>query len=306
MTISVTSKFILTSLVVVLAGAGCAAGSKDSASSSATPDTAQQAENNTVSEQTGDDHGSGAHAILAGSRIALDNAESLEPGNVDFSFKLYGLDGHEFGPDDLKIKHEKKMHFILVRDDMTSFQHLHPEYVSKKWSVSADVVEQGNYQIYVDIESVEEEPTVLRIPVMIGGPTENAQAPVPNTDMSAQSRGMKAVLITDGLLKTNEHETLTFALMETDSTVATIDPYLGAFGHVVLLRHGDADDYMHVHPVTEIAPTDGKVSFEAQFPVKGRYTLYAQFNIDGEVQTFPITIDVNEEGEDTEDHADEN
>ncbi len=303
MNISVPSKFILASLVVVLAGAGCTAGSKDSVSST-TPEASNMG--NAVPEQVGDDHSDGAHAVLAGSRITLDNATSLESGIVNFSFKLYGLDGHEFGPDDLKIAHEKKMHFILVRDDMTNFQHLHPEYSSNKWSVSTTVVEQGNYQVYVDVEPVEEEPVTLRVPVTIGGTTENAQAPVPNADMSAQSKGIKTVLETDGSLKTNEHETLTFTLTQAGSPVATIDPYLGAFGHVVLLRHSDADDYIHVHPITETAPTDGKVSFEAQFPTKGRYTLYAQFNVDGEVKTFPITIDVNEQGTDTVDHAEEN
>lgn len=260
--------------------------------------------NDAVPEEAGDDHGDGAHAVLAGSRITLDNAESFESGSVDFSFKLYGLDGHEFGPNDLKITHEKKMHFILVRDDMTNFQHLHPEYSSNKWSVSTTVAEQGNYQIYVDVEPVEEEPVTLRVPVTIGGTTVNAQAPAPNADMSAQSKGIKTVLETDGSLKTNEHETLTFTLTQAGSRVATIDPYLGAFGHVVLLRHSDADDYIHVHPITETTPVDGKVSFEAQFPTKGRYTLYAQFNVGGAVQIFPITIDITEEGKDNDIHED--
>ncbi len=304
MSTSVISKFVLASLVVVLAGAGCATGSKDSTSSSTTPNTVQNIKNDAAPEQVDDNHGSWAHAVLAGSRIALDNATSLEPGNVDFNFKLYGLDGHEFGPNDLKVTHDKKMHFILVRDDMTNFQHLHPEYSSNKWSVSATVAEQGKYQIYVDVDPIEEKPVTLRVPVTIGGTTENAQAPVPSADMSAQSGGIKALLETDGSLKTNEHEVLAFVLTQSGSPVITIDPYLSAFGHVILLRHNDADDYIHVHPISEAAPTDGRVSFEAQFPTKGRYTLFAQFNVDGVVQTFPITLDITEEGIDNEIHED--
>ncbi len=305
MHIPITSKLVFASLVVVLAGAGCATGSKNSTTTPYPSEVADRTDNTTMPSQgTDDDHGTDAHAILAGSRISLDNAGSLEPGNVDFTFKLYGLDGHEFGPDDLKIAHEKKMHFIVVRDDMTGFQHVHPEYTSGKWTVSTTIVEQGNYQVYVDIEPVEEEPTTLRIPVTIGGTTENAQAPTPKTDMSVQSKGITAVLETSSELKTNEHTRLTFALTKGGSPVADIGPYLGAFGHVVLLRHGDADDFIHVHPVTETAPTDGKVSFDAQFPVKGRYTLYAQFNVNGEVLTFPITVDVDTDGSDTEVHDD--
>ena len=49
--------------------------------------------------------------------------------------------------------------------------------------------------------------------------------------------------------------------------------------------------------MTENQPTDGKVIFEGAFPVKGRYTLYTQFNVNGSIKTFPITVDVNEVGE---------
>ncbi len=154
--------------------------------------------------------------------------------------------------------------------------------------------------MYIDIAPIEEESIVLRVPVTIGGATEIAKAPVPNADFSAENTGYEVVLNNDGVLKTDMHSKLTFTLTKNGQPVTTIDPYLGAYGHVVLLRHTDPDDFFHVHPLTETKPTDGKVQFEAQFPVKGRYTLYAQFNVAGSVKTFPITVDVTETGEDTD------
>lgn len=223
----------------------------------------------------------------------------LKTGNIELSFKLYGEDGHNFGPNDLKIMHEKKLHLLLVRDDMTNFQHLHPEYVGDSWTVKTSISNQGKYQMYADIAPVEEDPSVLRVPLTIGGETRNAQAPTPNADWSAQDGEYTAKLTIDQPLKTKETKQWTFTVTQNGQPVTTLQPYLGAYGHVVELRHTDPDDFFHVHPVTENQPTDGKVVFEGTFPVKGRYTLYAQFNINGSVKTFPITVDVNDDGQTT-------
>ncbi len=237
-----------------------------------------------------DEHG----AILAGTRIDLQNSNRLQPGSVKLAFKLYGLDTHEFGPDDLKITHEKPMHLILVRDDVTGFQHLHPEYQDGRWTVKTTIVNQGLYQMYVDIEPTEEGPATLRVPLIVGGPTEHAQFPEASVNMSVMVGGVQAALQPASPIKTQEHINLTFALTQNGKPVTQIDPYLGAFGHMVAFRHGDVDDYLHGHPITESKPTDGKITFESEFISKGMYTVFAQFNINGQVQAFPLTIEVGE------------
>lgn len=278
---------------VILVGAGCA--KENDSPSAATPTGAAPAATAPSVEAHGGDH----LAKLAGTRIELENKNNLQPGEVTLRFKLYGLDGHEFGDKDLKIAHEKKMHFLMVRDDMTGFQHLHPEFTDKKWVVKTTIPEAGAYQLYVDVEPVEEEPIVLRVPVTIGGATAQAKTPAPSANLSAENAGYITKLTTNGSIKTNETVSLSFTVIKNGTPVTSIEPYLGAYGHVVLLRHTDPDDFFHVHPITETKPADGQVKFEAEFPVKGRYTLYAQFNIDGTVRTFPITVDVNEDGQGT-------
>lgn len=285
---------------VILLGAGCAGSSQPKASTATEPPKAAENSGHVMgsapapsdADHTGDDH----IAKLAGSRVDLKNRNNLKPGNVEFSFKLYGEDGHPFGPDDLNVEHEKKMHFLIVRDDMTEFQHVHPEYKNGLWTVTANLPKQGNYQLYVDIAPIEEKASVLRVPVTIGGPTLDAKAPTPNADWSVQDGTYTAKLTIDQPLKTKEMKQWSFAITENGKPVTDLKPYLGAFGHVVELRHTDEDDFFHVHPMTEEQPKDGKVVFQGSFPVKGRYTLYAQFNVSGSVKTFPITIDVNEEG----------
>lgn len=285
-------KIVAPFIFVVLLGAGCAAGS---------PEAAKVTENNQPpTPAPAADHATDEHiAKLAGSRVDLKGKNALKPGTVELSFTLYGEDGHAFGPNDLKIEHEKKMHLLLVRDDMTRFQHLHPEFVNAAWTVKTTIPDQGNYQMYVDIAPVEEKPSVLRVPLAIGGQTQSPKTPEPNADWSAQDGPYTAKLVIDQPLKTKETKRWTFLVTQNGQPVTTIKPYLGAYGHVVELRHNDPDDFFHVHPVTEDQPRDGKVVFEGTFPTQGRYTLYAQFNLPDGVRTFPITVDVQEDGEAT-------
>lgn len=300
-----SAKVLAPLALVALLGAGCAGSNQpETPKTTGNPEvpkttTGQNSPTPSAPVATDDHAGSEHVAKLAGSRIDVKGKNDLKTGNIELSFKLYGEDGHNFGPNDLKIMHEKKLHLLLVRDDMTNFQHLHPEYVGDSWTVKTSISNQGKYQMYADIAPVEEEPSVLRVPLTIGGETRNAQAPIPNADWSAQDGEYTAKLTIDQPLKTKETKQWTFTVTQNGQPVTNLKPYLGAYGHVVELRHTDPDDFFHVHPVTENQPTDGKVVFEGTFPVKGRYTLYAQFNINGSVKTFPITVDVNDDGQTT-------
>lgn len=303
----VLAKFLAPLGLIALLGAGCADSNQPETANTIPNPGAPQAVNNGQNTNptpnapaATDDHAGGEHvAKLAGSRVDVKGKSDLRIGDIELSFKLYGEDGHDFGPNDLKTMHEKKLHLLLVRDDMTRFQHLHPEYVGGSWTVKINIPDQGRYQMYVDIAPIEEEPSVLRVPLTIGGDTQNTQAPTPNVDLSAQDDGYKVQLFIAQPLKTKETKQWIFAVTQNGRPVTTLQPYLGAYGHVVELRHTDPDDFFHVHPVTENQPTDGKVVFEGTFPIKGRYTLYAQFNINGSVKTFPVTVDVNEDGQAT-------
>jgi hypothetical protein len=272
---------LLPFLFLTLAGTGCAAGSTLSHETGMHSDAS--ADSHAGHVMTEDQTTSGA-VTLANNRVALDNKEGLKTGHVRLAFKLFGRNGDELETKDLKITHDKRMHLFLVRDDMTQFQHLHPEYTDGTWVAESTIPEQGDYQMYVDIAPEKEAASVLRIPLRISGAIPLKNFPAPSGDLSALNQEVKTTLSVHGTLKTGEAKQLTFFLTKNGQPVNNIDPYLGAFGHVVL----------HVHPLTETTPTDGKVIFETTFMTNGRYTLYAQFNVEGSVKTFPITIDVED------------
>ena len=70
----------------------------------------------------------------------------------------------------------------------------------------------------------------------------------------------------------------------------TLQPYLGARGHLVALRSTDLA-YLHVHP-TEAGTSGGGVRFATEFPTTGRYRLFVQFKHDGRVRTAAFTTNV--------------
>ncbi|MBP9869267.1 hypothetical protein KBC59_01760 [Patescibacteria group bacterium] len=215
---------------------------------------------------------------------------SSEPGDQTLRIILRGADGQELSADDLKVVHEKKYHLLLVRDDLTEFQHLHPEFVDGSWRVTTTIPKSGTYHLYSDIAPLNEPTNVTRTSLRIGSNTMDPQSPTPQ--LVTMTDDIQVTLSSDVSPMSGMTHAWTFLVEKNGTPVAKIDPYLGAFGHAVLLEHGNPDEFVHVHPVTDSAPTDGRVIFEAAVPRPGRYTFFAQFKIDGVVRTFPLTVDV--------------
>nr|BFE76758.1 hypothetical protein GCM10020092_100590 [Actinoplanes digitatis] len=67
---------------------------------------------------------------------------------------------------------------------------------------------------------------------------------------------------------------------------AALEPYLGAFGHLVVFREGDVG-YVHVHPEPRLV--DGAVRFWLTAPGPGRYRMFFDFQVAGRVHTAAFT-----------------
>ena len=52
---------------------------------------------------------------------------------------------------DFDVEHTKRMHVIVVRRDMTGFQHLHPtQRADGTWSVPVTLPDAGTYRVFAD------------------------------------------------------------------------------------------------------------------------------------------------------------
>ena len=243
---------------------------------STTPSPAMSQDHTMVTAVTG--------ATLARTRIILKNS-TIKSGEQILSFELYGKDGHLWADKDLKVAHEKKMHFIVASSDFADYQHVHPEFKDSVWQVSVTLKNNTSYQAYVDIDSDEDGAEVLRLPITVG--TQQAVSKVSQKETSLTKDGIEVKMNAENGFTTGKENLITLTLTKGGKTIVP-ENYLGAKGHVVAL--GDnPDTFIHGHPNEH---GDDETHFAFSFESAGTYTLFAQFQVGGLVRTYPFTIAV--------------
>ena len=209
---------------------------------------------------------------------------TLTPGQTEtFSFRITGPDGAPVTAFD--VEHDKQMHLIVVRRDSAGFQHLHPEMSADgTWSVPLTVSAGGSYRAFADFAPTNGEPTTLGVDLSAPGayePLTHAATRI------AQVDGYTVELTGD--LVAGQAAPITLAISRDGAPVTDLQPYLGAYGHLVALREGDLA-YLHVHPDGSAAAAGPQVSFVAEVPSAGRYRLFLDFQHDGAVRTAELTV----------------
>lgn len=192
---------------------------------------------------------------------------------------------------DYDISHDKALHLIVVRTDGASFHHVHPETDGEgAWTIPFAFDAAGTYRVFADfVPSDHGETVTLTSAVEVAGEF----APEPRTaDVTTTTVDGLTVELEGELVAGGESE-LTFTVTRDGEPVTTLEPYLGAYGHLVALRQGDLA-YLHVHPMGE--PGDGvtepgpEISFMATAPTAGRYLLYLDLQLDGVVRSVPFVL----------------
>jgi hypothetical protein len=191
---------------------------------------------------------------------------------------------------DFDVEHEKRMHLILARRDLTGFQHLHPEMgTDGTWSAPVTVAEPGSYRVFADFKRAGRNET-LATDLTVPGPMNHQPLPAPNTTARTDS-GYEVRMAGQGA--TGHESQLRFTAMRSGQPVM-VEPYLGAGGHLVALREGDLA-YLHVHPTSPTPPAEGvkgPVAFATEFPSPARYRLFLQLKTQGRVHTAAFTQEV--------------
>lgn len=192
--------------------------------------------------------------------------------------------------------HEKDLHLIVVRSDGSQFRHVHPvlDEATGTWSVASwSWDEAGTYRVYTDFTPVGQgaEAVTLTRAVEVAGDLAPVKAEASRTD---EVDGYAVTL--DGELSVGSTSELTATVERDGKPVTALQPYLGAFGHLVALREGDLA-YLHVHPTGQephLGDTGGpEIGFAAEVPTAGRYLLYLDFQVDGKVRTAEFVVDAN-------------
>lgn len=239
--------------------------------------------------------GGGDHAVPAG-LASTESGHTLVPvtpvlparTTAEFAFRVLGPEGAPVTRFD--TTHEQRMHLILVRRDTAGFRHLHPVMSADgTWRVPVTLPGGGTYRAFADFVPTGGEPLTLGVDLSAPGAFEPV-APAPNRTATAPG-GYQVRL--DGELVPGRSSDVTLTVSRNGRPVTDLQPYLGAYGHLVALRTGDLG-YLHVHPTG--APGDGRtapgpgVTFAAEVPSAGTYRLFLDFRHDGAVRTVQFTV----------------
>ena len=180
------------------------------------------------------------------------------------------------------VEHTKRMHVIVVRRDLTGFQHLHPTQAADgEWSVPLRLTEPGTYRVFADF-SRDGTPRTLAADLQADGPVRSQPLPAPETRATADGYEVR---LAGAPARAGQEAELEFTVTRDGRPVA-VEDYLGAKGHLVALREGDLA-FLHVHP------DEDRLRFMATFPSAGSYRLFLQFQVDGEVHTAAFTEEVS-------------
>jgi hypothetical protein len=205
-----------------------------------------------------------------------------EPGELRLA--LTGPDGAPLR--DYDVVHDKQLHLVVVRRDATQFRHVHPTLGSDgTWTIPWTWSQAGSYRVFADFDPAGEQGQLtLGTDVQVAG--ELVPQPLPPTTRTAQVDGYTVTL--EGDLAAGVEQPLTFTVSRDGQPVTDLEPYLGAYGHLVALRAGDLA-YLHVHP--EGATGSGpQVRFAAQAPSPATYRLFLDFQHEGTVRTAELTL----------------
>ena len=207
----------------------------------------------------------------------------------ELAFRILTSDGESVTSYD--TAHGKQLHLIVVRNDGTENRHVHPELDASTgvWSLPWTWDAAGTYRVYTDFVSDGTAATLSRTVDVAGTLT-----PSPATEVITTSSVDGFDVAISGDLIAGADSALTVEVARDGEPVTTLEPYLGAFGHLVALRDGDLA-YLHVHahgdepqPGDTAGPT---VDFTADVPSAGRYLLYLDFQVDGQVHTAQFVLD---------------
>ena len=181
-----------------------------------------------------------------------------------------------------EVVHEKRYHLFVVSRDMDVFEHIHPEQQPDgRWKIQVTLPKPGYYQLLSDFLPTGGSPQFIGRTVETAdfdGDLES-QTPhlVPDTVLTKTVGSMTAhVEFEPSILVEGQFGHLMFTLTDakTGRLVTDLQPYLGAFGHALILSE-DMRDYVHSHPFegpdSDISKGSGgpTVTFEGYMPKAG-------------------------------------
>jgi hypothetical protein len=273
---------LLFAFALVWSACGSSDGDAETPPPAATPEEVAEAPEATP-EATPEPENNGAAARRGRFQMVVDEAPARARGGTQqYAFRIER--GAQQTVRDFQVEHTKRMHLIVVRSDLSGFQHLHPKMTGDgTWRGSIRLRKGGEYRMIADFKTAGKRRT-LAADVDVDGEFKRARLPAPSP-YSRTDGGLDVGLYHHGA-GAGVPAHVQFEVAEQGRPVtAELQPYLGAMGHLVAIREDDLK-YLHTHP-------DGaSPGFHVEYPTAGNYRVFVQFRHNGRVHTAAFTVAV--------------
>jgi len=201
----------------------------------------------------------------------------------------------------LEVVHEMKMHLLVVNEELTWFDHIHPEeQADGSYKVSETFPTAGKYLLFTDYKPNGAEGEVNKQTIEVKGTAATQTADL-KTKLVSTVDGFTVTLLNGEDFKTNRNQGLQFSVEKDGKKLEEKDMqnYLGATAHIVMISKTNKD-FLHIHPVSK---ENFPIYAETLIKKAGLYRLWAQFKINNVVHTADFTITVSEGEKSVEDHS---
>lgn len=219
---------------------------------------------------------------------------------------------------DFALDHTKLMHFIIVRDDLQSFQHLHPGFNknSGEFSVPVEFSSDGAYRLFADFTPAngqkDDEGNLLAVTsyqdINVGSlAVYQKQDVTPDTQTIKITGDYQMTYSIPKPIQSGIPTTITINVKKNGSPLTDMEEYLGAQAHGILLKK-DSLDFAHLHTMgmgqmqhmmngktMSMGETMSKgpdITFDHTFPSSGIYKLFTQFQHEEKVITADYVLQV--------------
>lgn len=195
---------------------------------------------------------------------------------------------------ELEVVHTRKLHLIVVGEDLNFFDHVHPApQPDGSLRLEYRFPTAGAYVLFADLTPQGDRNQVFRLPVAVSGPAPQHRPLIETPAPAIVRREYRVALLpAPSPIRAGEETSLTFTISQNATPVTDIEPYLGAGGHCVVVSE-DSQAYLHSHPLETSGSRFGpRITFHTLFPHPGLYKIWAQFQHHGRPLIFDFVVRV--------------
>jgi len=202
---------------------------------------------------------------------------------------------------DFEIVHDKLMHLIVVSDDLSYFDHIHPhlDKADGTFAITTIFPEGGKYKLWVDATPKGGSRCLAAFYINVHGRPVHRHTVLVADEKSVIKNALEGdyrvtLKRPEKVLVGNDYD-LVFNLTDgKGNPVTNLEPLMAAGGHCVIISE-DIREFLHVHPLKEVDPNwrgGPEISFRTNFPKSGLYKAWGQFQHHGKVINVGFSLKV--------------